>query len=83
MVGPTLDEFVLEGKLRVTAELVVVLLLRVAADDVVGFLLALVDLEALEAQPALGREINTAHVALHASEVRGHSDAICCLANRW
>lgn len=81
MVGPTLDELVLEGKLRVIAEFVVVLLLRVAADDVVGFLLALVDLKALEAQPALGREVNTAHVVLHASEIRGHSNAICCLAN--
>ena len=83
MVGPALDEPVLEGQLGEAPQFVVVLLLRVAADDVVGLLLVLVDFEALEAEPALGRKVHAAHVVLHASEVGGNPHPVGCLADRW
>lgn len=83
MVGPAFYEFVLEGQLRVVAEFVVVLLLGVATDDVVGFLLSFKDLEALETKSALGWEVDTAHVVFHSTEVGGNSDTISCFTNRW
>ena len=83
VVGAALDESVLEGQLGVITKLIVVLLLRVAADDVVGLLLVLVDFEALEAEPALGRKVHAAHVVLHASEVGGNPHPVGCLADRW
>lgn len=81
MIGTAFDELVFEGQFWVTSEFIVVLLLRVAADNVVWFLLTLINFEALKTKSSLGREVYTTHVALHSSKIRRHSDAICCLAN--
>lgn len=69
MVGASFQQFVLEGQFGEVAQLVVAVVLGIAADDVVGLLLALVDTEALEAFSALGEMFRPACRGVHAAQV--------------
>ena len=68
VVAAAFEEAVLEGEFGEGAELVVVVLFGVAADDVVGLLLPLVDAEPLEALLAL-RHLGTAARGVHVAQV--------------
>jgi hypothetical protein len=73
VIGPSLEQPVLEGEFGEGTELVVVVFLGVAADDVVGLLLPLVDPESLEALLSLGELFGAAAGGVHTAQVRRDS----------
>lgn len=75
MVATALEESVLECEFGEGAELVVIVLLRVAADDVVGLLLPLVDAEPLESLLAL-RDLGATARGVEIAQVGGHACAL-------
>ena len=80
MVRPAFDQLILQGQFWKGSQLVVVLLLRVATDYVVGFLLALVNAEALEALTTVGHQFRASHEGL---VVSGRPCGLDCFADGW
>lgn len=72
MIRPSFEQLVLQGQFGETTQLVIVFFFRVAADDVVGLLLSVVDTESLEAFLPLSHALPTrglidvAHIGRHA-----------------
>lgn len=73
MIRPPLQQLVLQGQLGETAQLVVVLLLGVAADDVVGLLLTVVDPESLKPFLPLSYALSAREGGVDAAHIGRHS----------